>query len=183
MKTLEQHLTAYAGYHRDPRNIATHFVGIPMIVVAVQILLARPLVELGGVTVAPLMTAVAVGAFLFYLRLDLRFALAMAAFLAPGMVIGPSVAAESTGTWLGIGLGTFFVGWVFQFVGHFFEGKKPAFVDDLIGLLIGPLFVVAELAFALGLRSEVRATIEATAGVVRVRPWAKPSDPSIGATR
>lgn len=169
MKSLEQHLTAYAGYHRDPRNIATHFVGIPMIVVAVQILLSRPAVELSGFALSP-MWLVAAGSLLFYVALDLRFALAMAVFLAPGLFIGPRVAAESTGTWLAVGLGTFFLGWVFQFVGHYFEGKKPAFVDDLVGLLVGPLFVVAELAFALGLRGEVKATIEATAGPVRVRP-------------
>ena len=41
MKTLVEHLTAYASYHRDKRNIATHFVGIPMIVVGTQSLLAR----------------------------------------------------------------------------------------------------------------------------------------------
>lgn len=42
MKTLVDHLSQYANYHRDPRNIATHFVGIPMIVLAVTILLSRP---------------------------------------------------------------------------------------------------------------------------------------------
>jgi uncharacterized membrane protein YGL010W len=168
MKTLQQHLTQYAGYHRDPRNIATHFVGIPMIVLAVQILTARPALELGGLALLP-MHLVALGAMLFYLRLDLRFAVAMAAFLAPGLWIAPRLAAESTGVWLGAGLGMFFVGWVFQFVGHYFEGKKPAFVDDLVGLLVGPLFVVAELGFMLGLRAEVKQHIEAEVGPTRVR--------------
>ena len=45
MKNLVEHLSQYASYHRDPRNIATHFVGIPMIVVAVTVLLSRPGVE------------------------------------------------------------------------------------------------------------------------------------------
>ena len=27
-------------------------------------------------------------------------------------------------------------GWAIQFLGHAFEGKKPAFVDDLVGLLV-----------------------------------------------
>jgi uncharacterized membrane protein YGL010W len=26
---------------------------------------------------------------------------------------------------------------VIQFIGHWYEGRKPAFVDDLIGLLVG----------------------------------------------
>ncbi|PWG73319.1 hypothetical protein DF186_23685, partial [Enterococcus hirae] len=46
MKTLEQHLVNYASYHRDVRNIRTHFGGIPLIVLAVAQLLAQ--VPLGG---------------------------------------------------------------------------------------------------------------------------------------
>ena len=54
MKTLTDHLTQYAAYHQDPRNVATHFVGIPMIVLAVTILLARPtLLVLGSLAVTP----------------------------------------------------------------------------------------------------------------------------------
>ena len=34
-------MSQYAEYHRDKRNIATHFVGIPLIVFAIGILLAR----------------------------------------------------------------------------------------------------------------------------------------------
>ena len=32
MKSLVDHLSQYAAYHRDPRNIASHFIGIPLIV-------------------------------------------------------------------------------------------------------------------------------------------------------
>jgi uncharacterized membrane protein YGL010W len=49
--------------------------------------------------------------------------------------------------------------WIIQFIGHAFEGRKPAFLDDLKSLLVGPLFVVAELAFMLGLRRELEAAI------------------------
>ena len=51
-----------------------------------------------------------------------------------------------------------------QFVGHWFEGRKPAFVDDLVGLMVGPLFVVAEVAFFAGLRGDVRREVERRAG-------------------
>ncbi|MCS6945240.1 MAG: DUF962 domain-containing protein, partial [Sutterellaceae bacterium] len=54
-----------------------------------------------------------------------------------------------------------------QFVGHYFEGRKPAFLDDLLGLLIGPLFVVAEAGFALGIGRALKAEIEARAGPTR----------------
>ena len=53
MKTLTDHLTQYAAYHQDQRNVATHFVGIPLIVLAVTILLARPAWMVGGLAITP----------------------------------------------------------------------------------------------------------------------------------
>ena len=67
------------------------------------------------------------------------------------------------------GVALFVIGWAFQFVGHWYEGKKPAFVDDLVGLLIGPMFVVAEAGFLLGLRKPLQADIEAKAGPTVIR--------------
>ncbi|HEX5361500.1 MAG TPA: Mpo1-like protein, partial [Fluviicoccus sp.] len=46
MKTLTDHLTMYAEYHRDKRNIATHFVGIPLIVLSITTLLSVPALSL-----------------------------------------------------------------------------------------------------------------------------------------
>jgi uncharacterized membrane protein YGL010W len=71
--------------------------------------------------------------------------------------------------WLGGSIGLFVVGWVIQFIGHYYEGKKPAFMDDLRGLLVGPMFVTAEIGFALGLRHDTKAAIEKVAGPVRLR--------------
>jgi uncharacterized membrane protein YGL010W len=34
----------------------------------------------------------------------------------------------------------FSVGWGFQFVGHYFEGKKPSFVNDKRNLIVGLLW-------------------------------------------
>ncbi|MNU04894.1 hypothetical protein D3C72_2495040 [compost metagenome] len=61
------------------------------------------------------------------------------------------------------------LGWAIQFVGHHYEGRKPAFVDDLSGLIIGPLFVVAELGFLLGMRPALKQAIERNVGPVAVR--------------
>ncbi|MFP3617105.1 Mpo1-like protein, partial [Paraburkholderia sp. SIMBA_050] len=81
------------------------------------------------------------------LRLDLRFGVVMTALFALGLWAAQTLALLPTAQWLGIGIGAFVVGWIVQFVGHWFEGRKPAFVDDLVGLIVGPLFVVAEVAF------------------------------------
>ena len=171
MKTLTDHLAQYAAYHRDRRNIATHFVGVPMILLAVTVLLSRPAFGAGALVLSPALLA-ALAAALFYLRLDARFGAVMAALLALCVAAGQALAAGPTTTWLGAGVGLFVVGWIIQFVGHWYEGRKPAFVDDVLGLLIGPLFVVAEAGFLLGLRTEVQQAIEARSGPLR--PGAAP---------
>ena len=167
MKSLVDHLSQYAAYHRDSRNIITHVIGIPMIVVAVAILLSRPSLILFGWPLSPAVLVAAAGA-LFYLRLDLRFGAVMTGLLALSVLAGQALAAESTAVWLGWGLGLFVIGWIIQFVGHYYEGRKPAFVDDVMGLAVGPLFIVAEIAFWLGLRDDVRRVVEERSGPVRV---------------
>lgn len=170
MRTLTDHLTHYATYHRDRRNIVTHFVGIPMIVVAVSTLLARPVFEVAGMPLSPAAIYSALVA-LFYLRLDLRFGLAMTLVLGISLAIGQWLGAQDTGVWLGWGLGLFVVGWIIQFIGHYYEGRKPAFADDLFGLVVGVgvVFLLAEAAFAFGMRRELQRTIEATAGATLIR--------------
>jgi len=168
MKTLVDHLAQYAAYHRDRRNIASHFIGIPMIVLAVAVLLSRPGFALFGLWLAPA-TLVALAAALFYLRLDTRFGLVMSLLLALCLWAAAGLALAGTALWLSAGLGLFVVGWVIQFVGHYYEGRKPAFVDDVMGLVVGPLFVVAELAFLFGLRKEVEHAVVEIAGPTCIR--------------
>ena len=168
MKTLVDHLAQYAAYHRDRRNIATHFVGIPMIVVAVAVLLSRPGFDLAGFWLSPA-ALVALAAAVFYVRLDLRFGVVMILLLLLSLWAGKALAVQTTLVWLSGGLALFVVGWIIQFVGHYYEGRKPAFVDDLVGLIVGPLFVVAELGFLLGLRDEVRRAVEERAGPTCIR--------------
>ena len=169
MKSLVDHLSQYAAYHRDPRNIASHFIGIPMIVVAVAVLLSRPAWPVAGLTLSPALL-LALFAAVYYLRLELRLGLLMSVLMGLSVWAGQALAQQSTLVWLASGVGMFVVGWVIQFVGHYYEGRKPAFVDDVSGLIIGPLFVVAELAFLLGLRHDLKQQIEARAGGVRVNP-------------
>jgi uncharacterized membrane protein YGL010W len=162
MKTLVEHLANYAAYHRNPRNVATHFVGIPMIVLAVTTLLGRPAMPLGegSAYLTPAMVVYVLSC-LFYLRLSAGFGVVMAIVLALFLYAGAHLAALPTVAWLVAGVGLFVAGWIIQFVGHYYEGRKPAFVDDLVGLLVGPLFLVAETAFACGLASGTRDAMEA----------------------
>jgi len=85
------------------------------------------------------------------------------------------LAAGSIASWLAWGVGAFVVGWIFQFVGHCYEGKKPAFVDDIVGLLVGPMFVVGEWLFAAGWGRDLLAQIEAQVGPTHIRDRAAPA--------
>ncbi|MEH6366731.1 MAG: Mpo1-like protein [Pseudomonas marincola] len=168
MKTLEQHLAQYAAYHRDRRNIISHFIGIPLIVLAVAIVLSRPGFEWAGLWFSPALVVACVAS-LFYLRLDVALGVLMTLLLGLCVYTGAALAQQSTAQWLSWGLGLFVVGWVIQFVGHYFEGRKPAFVDDIMGLAVGPLFVVAEAAFLLGLRKDLERSVVASAGPTCIR--------------
>lgn len=172
MKTLTDQLVQYAAYHRDRRNIATHFVGIPMIVVALAVLLSRPASTFGVLPFAVSPAWFVFGAAtLYYLALDLPLGAAMALISAGCLALGRWISAASTPIWVVTGVGLFVIGWVFQFVGHAaYEHRKPAFADDLIGLVIGPLFVLAEALFGLGWRPGLREAIENAATAPHARP-------------
>ncbi|AXR00541.1 Mpo1-like protein [Pseudoalteromonas piscicida] len=166
MNKLETLLSQYAMYHRSKKNILTHFFGIPLIVIAVVGMTFIPLFDISGVTItlAALIGGVLCG---YYLMLSLVFGLMMSAIMLAFyflvLTLNPLIINAGVMTVL-FWAGVFFIGWVLQFIGHYFEGKKPAFVDDLIGLAIGPLFVLVELLFVLGLYKELENKIVINAG-------------------
>ena len=166
-------MVQYATYHRDRRNIATHFLGIPLIVFALGVFLARARVDVAG-TVVTAAGILWLAATVWYVTRG-HLLLGVATSLAAGVLIALAhpFAAGSTGAWLGSGLIAFVTGWVLQFVGHYYEGRKPAFVDDLAGLLVGPMFVTAEALFAAGWRPALLQEIERRAGPTRLRDMAK----------
>lgn len=170
-------LVHYARYHRDPRNIATHYVGIPLIVFAIGVLLARGQFSLAGLPLSAALLLWLLAA-LWYLRQGTTVVtLATIAVTGALVALAHPFAQAALATWLGVGLGSFIVGWAFQLVGHVWEGRKPAFVDDIRGLLVGPMFVTAEVWFALGGGKSLRDQIDAEAGPVS-RQTPRPTEPA-----
>lgn len=55
-------------------------------------------------------------------------------------MIAASFPVGATIVGLPLAVGLFTTGWAFQFVGHYFEGKKPSFVDDKRSLIVGALW-------------------------------------------
>lgn len=157
----DQLLAHYAAYHLDQRNVALHMLGVPLIVLSIAVLLTL-------VPVAPLnlawLAALLVSAW-YLTRGAALLGVASSAALLGLMALAQPLAALPHGWAIGVGL--FVLGWVFQLVGHVLEKRKPAFTDDLVGLLVGPMFVVAELLFALGWAPALRAQVLTDARMLR----------------
>lgn len=125
MKTVTEWLDEYSESHQNKTNKLIHWVCVPTIYFSIIDILAHFSVLLTALLI--------VLAMVFYMRLDIALAIAMAA-LTLLMV------------WLifilPAGAGLFTAAWIGQFYGHKVEGKKPSFFKDLQFLLIGPLWCV-----------------------------------------
>jgi uncharacterized membrane protein YGL010W len=54
----------------------------------------------------------------------------------------------------------FIGGWIIQFVGHVFEGRRPAFTDNIVQILMAPPFLIAEMLFARGYATDLKQVLE-----------------------
>src|SRR5262252_604529 len=146
-------MAIYAAYHRNRWNRLTHFIGVPAIIFS--ILIPMCWVPIGdGLTLAHVFLAAVLA---YYFLLDIQLAAATAVITCA--LYYAARAAAGTGFASGwIWFGAFFIGgWIFQLVGHVFEGRKPALADNLFQIFIAPIFLVAEVSFALGLKRDMRA--------------------------
>jgi len=88
-------------------------------------------------------------AMIYYLMLSWRLALGML-LLSVVMLSGVDFLYQLN-ILLEVSISIFVVAWIGQFIGHFIEGKRPSFLEDMRFLLIGPLWVLAHLYTVLGL--------------------------------
>jgi uncharacterized membrane protein YGL010W len=178
VKTLEDQMAIYAAYHLDRRNKASHFIGVPMIILSLFIPLAWLRIDVGAVPLtAAMLFAGAV--LVYYFLLDVPLALAMLAVNAALLWAGHQIAglgAQQGWAWFGA---LFVGGWIIQLVGHVFEGRRPALADNLFQIFVAPIFLVAEAFFALGYKPALREAVERRAQLSR----AHSAESSISLTR
>ena len=137
-------LDDYAGYHRNPKNKVTHYVGIPMIVLAIICLLQRVvLMDVAGWSLN-LAVLVLVPVSLYYLRLNTVTGAGMILIFVGMYLFTPMMTTLTA--WF-----VFIVGWIFQFIGHHFEGNRPAFFQNAVHLLVGPMWILNDLFLKLRL--------------------------------
>ncbi len=169
MKTIEERMAGYAAYHKDSRNKLTHFFGVPMVYYSPLIAIGWIRFEFLGIdaSVAWILFAITM---LWYFTLDFSLASIMTIISIPILVLCDIVSrlpfSESLTIFLVVKLG----GWVIQLVGHVFEGRRPALVDNLVQALMAPLFLIAEVLFFFGIRKSLQEDVDA-----RVATYTYPS--------
>jgi uncharacterized membrane protein YGL010W len=132
----------YGLSHTHPTNELIHFVAIPAI-----------MLSLTGLVFAlhPALALLFVGAsMVYYARLSWPFTLCM--LLGSSVMLAVVDALDTRGLLVPVCLAVFVVAWIFQFIGHRIEGKKPSFFEDIQYLWVGPLFVLSKLFLRLGMR-------------------------------
>ena len=159
MRNLQTFLADYGESHQNPVNQWVHILCVPAIFVStLGLFWLLPLGQWLGLEGAwaywvnggTLLAAICMP---FYFRMSLGMTVLMAGWLAVSLAIivavdrsGLSLAWSAAGLWVMTAL----LAWAVQVWGHKVEGKKPSFVDDLVFLLVGPMFVSIELAHKLG---------------------------------
>lgn len=132
-------LQDYADYHQTAGNVRCHFVGIPLIVYSIlALLMLIPLFEINGYTVTAA-EALTAGAFVYYLTLNVPLAISMLLFS-----VGCIALARFVNDYR-LALALFIIGWIFQGIGHaVYEKRSPAFLRNLVHLMVGPVFLLNE---------------------------------------
>ena len=140
-RKVDRLLAHYEESHRNPTNELIHYIAIPAIMLSIVGLLhaLHPWVAYAFVAASAV----------YYLTLrSAAFVIAMA-----GCIVVALAAVHAMGDLvLPISATIFVVAWIFQFIGHKIEGKKPSFFEDIQYLWVGPLFVLSRLFLRLGIR-------------------------------
>lgn len=153
-RLIDQWLFQYASYHENTWNKRIHFICVPLIAFSIlgllwSIPMPRQVAGLGTWLNAATLTILLASA--YYTRLSVSLAIGMAIAALVSIFI-----LEYTEQWIGAkvwqaSLLLFVAAWSGQFIGHHIEGKRPAFANDLQFLLIGPLWIIADLYRRLGI--------------------------------
>jgi uncharacterized membrane protein YGL010W len=155
MRTANEWLNEYGESHHNPTNEALHWVCVPVILWCVLGLLwATPFPDSvrSFFPLANWATVVTLAAVVYYALLSVPLALGVLPLLL--LMLWSISALSRNGVaplWLICAL-LFVLAWIGQFIGHAIEGKRPSFFKDVQFLMIGPLWLLANLYRRAGIR-------------------------------
>jgi uncharacterized membrane protein YGL010W len=155
MRTADQWLDDYGDSHRNHTNKALHWVCVPVIAWCVLGLLWS-LPFPGGIRAlhpaANWASTAVLAALIYYSLLSIPLALgALPLLLAFLWSIDRLDGAAGIPLW-SVCVFLFVIAWIGQFIGHALEGKRPSFFKDIQFLMIGPLWLLADVYRRLGIR-------------------------------
>jgi uncharacterized membrane protein YGL010W len=142
---LQDWLDKYKEAHRNPVNQTIHFVCVPIIFVTLLCLL--DLYRVFTLSVYEIVAPVSLGwilalaAVIFYLRLSLLQASILGTLAVLVLVYARWAEHSYPVETMALHAALFALAWLGQLIGHKIEGAKPAFLEDLTFLLIGPLWI------------------------------------------
>jgi len=155
-KKLIAQMKSYKSYHRDWRNKATHFVGVPMVVIGIFISLGW--FRLKGFENQIFMSFGSVfflGSIVYYWSLDRALAVVLALINLPLLYTAELFALSDWKESIKAFVFIETVAWSLQLLGHKFEGKRPALVDNLGQIFNAPLMLALEVLIFLGFKKEI----------------------------
>ena len=151
-REVDRWIGNYSEDHRNPTNILIHWICVPLIVWSVVAALWTIPVPT-AIGRAGLWAGVAMFASLvFYLRLSKPLAFGMlAVYVVMGLIAEALFRSIAPRGLLLVAIIVFVLAWIAQFIGHNIEGRRPAFMTDLVYLLIGPVWIVAKILRKIGI--------------------------------
>ena len=100
---------------------------------------------------------------------DVPLGAAMLVFTAALVWLGERIASQGAvhgWTWFAV---LFLGGWILQLAGHVFEGRRPALADNRFQIFVAPIFLAAEVFFALGYKPRLKEEVQRRALELRDR--------------
>ncbi len=140
MRQLSDWLKSYGESHQHPVNQKIHHVAVPGVFLsAIGLVWSIPALTLNGVIINWVWVAI-IPVLVFYFRLSLSVFLMMLGFTLACIALVWSCDLLQLPVFA-MSASAFVVLWVCLLIGHKLEGKKPSFFDDLLFLLIGPIWI------------------------------------------
>ena len=146
MRKIDQLFEEYAESHQNQTNKFIHWICVPLIfftIVGFISLIPAPhfcAPYFGCISVASIVALFLVT--IFYFTLSWRISLIMLLIMLFMEHFAYAINVHfKENSWI-IYLSIFVITWIFQFIGHKIEGKKPSFLKDLQFLLIGPIWLL-----------------------------------------
>lgn len=156
MRKIDLLFAEYSESHRNSTNKLIHWICVPLIFWSILGFISLiPSKSIGFIYIGEIsyvsFAAIALVT-IFYMRLSFIVSIIMFVLMVimESFAYGINIRFKEN-SWI-VYLSVFVITWIFQFVGHKIEGKKPSFLKDLQFLLVGPIWLLSFILKKLGIR-------------------------------